>query len=282
MTYRSLLVLLDRNPACEARMRAAIGLAGKFCCHLVGLAPTGLVDVPMPIETTAGLAEFAADARDVLRGEAEQAAGRFRDECREARIESFEAVVDESDQALSLLRHAHCSDLAVLTQADPGARDHRAAQALVEQVVLASARPTLVLPYAGGFDAPGSCVLVAWDDSREASRALSDALPLLRLAGRVHVERWNEGSDDDDDDKAPRRRLDALHGWLARQGVSAELRVEPADSRVAEAMLSRASDLGADLIVMGAYGHARWAERVLGGATHRLLASMTVPLLMSH
>ena len=281
MTYRSLLVLLDRNPSCEARMRTAIGLAGKFGCHLVGLAPTGLVDVPMPIETTAGLAEFAADMRGVLRSEAEQAARRFRDVCREARMESFEAIVDESDKALSLVHHARCSDLAVLTQADPGARDHRAAQALVEQVVLAGARPTLVLPHAGGFDIVGSCVLVAWDDSREASRALSDALPLLRLAGRVHVESWSEGPDDHDD-KALRRRLDALHGWLARQGVCAELRIEPADSRVAEAMLSRASDLGADLIVMGAYGHSRWAERVLGGATHGLLASMTVPLLMSH
>jgi nucleotide-binding universal stress UspA family protein len=145
---------------------------------------------------------------------------------------------------------------------------------------MASARPTLILPYAGRFDAVGTRVMVAWDDSREAARALSDALPLLRLAKRVQIESWNEGLDDDD--KALHRRLDALHRWLAWQGVSADLRVEPTAGHVAEAMLSRAADLDADLIVMGAYGHARWAERVLGGATQGLLASMTVPVLMSH
>lgn len=280
MTYRSLLVLLDQNFSCEERTRTAIRLAKDLDCHLVGLAPTGVVDVPMPIETTTGLAEFAANVQEVLRGEAQRAARDFRAECREAGIQSFEAVVDESDKALSLVRHAHCSDLTVLTQADPSAREHRPAQLLVEKVVLASARPTLILPHAGRFEAVGTCVMVAWDDSREAARALSDALPLLRLAKRVQIESWNEKSGDDD--KTLRRRLDALHGWLAWQGVSADVRVELTDGHIADAMLSRAADLDADLIVMGAYGHARWVERLLGGATQGLLASMTVPVLMSH
>ena len=77
-------------------------------------------------------------------------------------------------------------------------------------------------------------------------------------------------------------RLDALQHWLMWQGVSADVRIETTGVDIADAMLSRAADFGADLIVMGAYGHARWAERVLGGATRGLLASMTVPVLMSH
>jgi nucleotide-binding universal stress UspA family protein len=150
----------------------------------------------------------------------------------------------------------------------------------VEQVVLHSARPTLILPYAGRFDEVGQRVMVAWDDSREAARAVSDALPLLRHAGRVQVVSWVESGTTEHG--TLRRRLDALHQWLMWHGVNAEVRVERTEIGIADAMLSRAADFGTDLIVMGAYGHARWAERVLGGATRGLLQTMTVPVLMSH
>ena len=279
MTYRSLLVFLDQDPLCAARTQVAIQLAMVFDCHLVGVAPTGLVDLPLSQQVDPSLEKLSAMAWSALCGHAEQAAERFRQECRAAGVKSVEAVIDESDKAQSLVRHAHCSDLTVMTQADPTAPGHRAAQALVEQVVLYGARPTLILPYAGRFATVGSNVLVAWDDSREAARALSDALPLLRLAKHVQVLSWSEGGTDDE---ALRPRLDALNQWLRWQGVSADLRVETADIGIADAMLSRAADLSADLIVMGAYGHARWTERVLGGATRGLLATMTVPVLMSH
>ena len=280
MTYRSLLVHLDQDPLCSARSRAAMRLAKDLDCHLVGVAPTGLIDLPASPGAAASLAEFAALAWDTLRDEAERATQAFRDTCRAVGLKSFEAVVDEAEKVPSLVRHAHCSDLTVLTQADPGASGYRAAQELVEEVLLYSARPTLILPYAGKFDAVGTNVMVAWDDSREAARAVSDALPLLRVAKRVHVVSWNESTGMDDTTLRP--RLDALNQWLTWQGVTAEIHVETTDIGIAEAMLSRAADQGADLIVMGAYGHARWAERVLGGATRGLLASMTVPVLMSH
>ena len=279
MTYRSLLVFLDQDPLCAARTQVAIQLAKALDCHLIGVAPTGLIDLPVSQQMDPSLEKLSATAWSALRGHAEQAAERFRQQCRAAGVKSVEAVTDESDKARSLVRHAHCSDLTVMTQADPNAPGHRVAQALVEQVVLYGARPTLILPYAGRFATLGSNVLVAWDDSREAARALSDALPLLRLAKRVQVLSWSEGGTDD---KTLRPRLDALSQWLKWQGVLADLRVETTDIGIADAMLSRAADLSADLIVMGAYGHARWTERVLGGATRGLLATMTVPVLMSH
>ena len=278
MTCRSLLVLLDQDPLCAVRTQVAMRLANSLDCHLVGVAPTGLIDMPVSAEAAASLAEFTALAWDMFRGQAERAAQRFRDACRAAGVKSFEAVVDDADKAQSLVRHAHCSDLSVLTQADPAAPGHALAQQVVEQVVLYSARPTLILPYVGRHESLGSKVMVAWDDSREATRALSDALPLLRRAEQVQVVSWNEG----DDDPTLRPRLDALHRWLMWQGVAADVRVETSGIAIADAMLSRAADLNADLIVMGAYGHARWAERMLGGATRGLLASMTVPVLMSH
>ena len=283
MTYRSLIVLLDTDALCAARTEAAIRLARDLDCHLVGVAPTGLINMPVSSESAMSLADFAALAWDTLRDQADQAAQRFRDECRRAGVKSFQAVVDESGKAPSLVRHAHCSDLTVLTQADPAVHGHRLAQDLVEQVVLYSARPTLILPYAGRFDTVGTNVMVAWDDSREAARALSDALPLLRIAKHVQVVSWNEADVNfTNDDKTPGTRLDALHQWLMWQGVPADMCNETTGMDIANAMLSRAADLNADLIVMGAYGHARWIERVLGGATRGLLTSMTVPVLMSH
>lgn len=280
MTYRSLLVLLDDDPRCMQRSQLAVQLARRFESHLVGLAPTGLIEVPAVPGLGADFDALTRLAWQQLRERAQRAASAFREGCSAAGLPSFETVVDEQDAAASLVRHAHCSDLAIVSQADPFDRRQRARQVLVEQAVLYSARPTLVLPYAGPLETVGRRVLIAWDDSREATRALTDALPMLRHAEQVQVVWWNEGGMDDTDEL--QRRLDALRQWLVWQGVVAEVRIEGTQVAIHDAMLSRAADLGSDLIVMGAYGHARWAESMLGGATRGLLQSMTVPVLMSH
>ena len=280
MTYRSLLVVLDHGPQCAGRTQIAIDLAKRMDSHLVGLAPTGLIDFPTAPQAASALNEFAALAWDALRAQTERVADGFRDACTVAGLRSFEVVVDEADKAQSVVRHAHCSDLTIMNQADPSAVDFRASKDLVEKVVLYSARPSLLIPYIYPSSALGARVLVAWDDSREATRALSDALPLLRLAAHVDVVDWSKP--DNAESGSPPLRLDALQQWLLWQGVVADCRREISDIPIAEAILSRASDLAVDLLVMGAYGHTRWAERVLGGATRGLLSRMTVPVLMSH
>lgn len=282
MTYRSLLVHLDSEPSCAARTTQAIELALAMDCHLVGLAPTGLLSMPVAPEAAAALGQFNAMAWQLLLEQAQLAAERFRAACQSAGLKSCEALSDSADAATSLVRHAHCSDLVILSQPDPTRAGHGQLRAMVEQALLHSARPTLLLPYATGSAAAGERLgrraLVAWDDSREAARALSDALPLLRRSDEVQVLSWREGAAAEP--MAP--RLAAVKQWLAWQGVVAETREEISNIGVAEALLSRAADLGSDLIVMGAYGHARWTERVLGGATRGLLEAMTVPVLMSH
>ena len=279
MTYRSFTVLLDQDPLCAARTRFAIQLANALDCHLVGIAPTGSLGLPVSTGRAASIAEYAALAWDDLRRRAEQAAQLFREACQSAGVKSFEASIDESDTAQSLVRAAQCNDLSVLTQANPSSGDHASTQAMVEQVVLNSARPTLILPYAGQFEGRITRAMVAWDDSREAARAIADALTLLRQAQHVQVLSWEEN--ESAAREALHRRLGELQQWLARHGIAADVQIETTDIDIADAMLSRAADLGADLIVMGAYGHARWAERMLGGATRGLLRSMTVPVLMS-
>jgi hypothetical protein len=118
MSYRSLLVFLDQDPQCDARIAFALRLAKALDCHVVGAAPTGLFTLPAPVALEAGasLAELGEIAWDSLRSQAGRTAERFRSACRTAGIRSYEAVVDEADKATSLVRFAHCSDLTVLSQ----------------------------------------------------------------------------------------------------------------------------------------------------------------------
>ncbi len=280
MSYRSLLVVLDERERAAARLDLAIQLARGFDAHLVGLAPTGRIAVPIDGAFGGPGPGAFEPVWEGLRQRAEAQAQAFRDRCTAAGLKSCEAVVDDDDAAASIVRHGHCSDLVVLGQADPGDDDHSAAHATVEQVVMHGSRPILLVPYVGGPANLGENVLVAWNDSREAARAIADAMPLLCRARQVRVVQCatpTEGSD-----PAAGGRIEALRRWLMWHGVDADVRREVTQIDVGNALLSRAADFGADLIVMGAYGHWRWSERVLGGATRTLLTSMTVPVLMSH
>lgn len=280
MTYRSVLVLLDKGPACRLRLQLAVLLARDLDCHLVGLAPTGVIDIPTVSGALPPLTDGAALAWDLLRDHAEDSAQRFRDECRCGGVRSFEAVIDEEDQAISIIRHARFSDLVIVSQAHPAAPAQRQEQAMVERVVLQSARPTLVVPRSPRFTHIGSKIMVAWDDSREAARAVADALPLLQRARGVQLVSWDEPGGFGID--RLRARGDAAQQWLKRHAVDSSVMILERPADLADAMRVHATQMEADLIVMGAYGHARWTERLLGGATRGMLESTSVPVLMSH
>lgn len=280
MSYRSLLVLLDHEPSCEARTATAARLAMTLGAHLIGLAPTDLLDLPVAPPAASSLNACAALVWDALRDQAEGAADRFGDQCHAAGLRSFEAIVDEAAKAESVRRHARYCDLVILSQADPDAPDRAAAGSLVDRVVLQGARPSLVLPHKLRSATLGQRVLLAWNGSREAARAASDAMPILQRAERVEAVTWQElpvakGTHAE-------RELEALQAWLARHGVSASVRVERVTRPAGECLAASAVDSDADLIVMGAYGHGRLLETVLGGATRQVLRHTSVPVLMSH
>jgi nucleotide-binding universal stress UspA family protein len=173
---------------------------------------------------------------------------------------------------------ARYADLVVAGQ--PEADDEGDLRGLADELVFSAGRPVLFVPYAGRFPALGKRVLVAWDAGREAARAVTDALPLLQRAEAVEVCAF-------DPEKRARKHGEQPGAdvglYLARHGVKVTVaRQSGAGYDVGAQILSRAADVGADLVVMGAYGHARVREMVLGGATRTLLEAMTVPVLMSH
>lgn len=275
MAYHTLLVHLDSEAPCATRTAIALRLAREHGAHLIGLAPTGRVQIPIDVASSLFEPGYAIASGHYLRKRAETACEAFEAAARAAGLSSFEARVDEEDHADSVIAHARSADLAIVGQTDPEAPLGVVNRDLPERTVLASGRPVLVVPYAGQFETLGSNVLAAWNDSREAARALADALPMLQRAQKVTVL-TQRGAD------AAEPELGLLESWLARHAVRCGAAHEVSNLDFGDLLLSRAADLGTDLIVMGCYGHARFTERVLGGATRSLLKQMTVPVLMAH
>lgn len=279
-SYRTIVVHLDAARRHPQTLDVALSLADRFDAHLVGLFAPGQVRVPVP-----AIGEGASVLRDIEEGRrraalAVQAEGEFRQAtgCRGSGAAEWRDLPGDPLYAVQL--SARYADLIVAGQPDPDIDDDEALSGFAGDMVLFAGRPVLFVPYAGRFQKLGTRVLVAWNASREAARAVRDALPLLERAKRVDVVAFDPQGGGADHGERPGADI-AL--YLARHGVKASAAEQHGSGiEIGAQILSRAADMDADLIVMGAYGHSRLRERVLGGATRTLLESMTVPVLMSH
>jgi len=282
MTYPTILMFLDDDARAEVRNQQAVKFAQRLGSHVDGLS------CHRPVPTGVGVAVAMGGFADPLTVELEAAQReavareqRFRALCDRLELASFQTEVDEIEDAdRAIIKRAGLHDLVVLGQPDPSEDGASRRREVVDGVVLRSPRPTLLLPYAGRFDDFGKTVLVAWDGSHGAARALADALPLLRRAQTVHVVMFDtQAASSGSIEQSP---VQGVVQWLARHGIRAGGHVRYPSADVGNALLSHAADVGADLLVMGCWGHGRLAERLLGGATRTVMESMTVPVLMSH
>jgi nucleotide-binding universal stress UspA family protein len=276
MGFKDLLVHVDNDPACGSRVDVAAAVAAKHGAHLTGLHAMGWPRFPGYVEVELP-ANFLDEQRRHLEKLASQAEERFHEGARRRGLRG-EWRLDAGDIVGTMKLHARYADVTVLGQGrDLGGAPYDLAF-LPEELALGVGRPVLVVPRYGTFETVGERVLVAWNGSREATRAVHDALPFLRAATKVTVL-----SIDPEHDLGPRVPSADIALHLARHGITAEADwTSGLDIAVGDVLLSRAADLGADLIVMGAYGHSRAREMVLGGATRHILQHMTVPVLMSH
>jgi nucleotide-binding universal stress UspA family protein len=266
MAYKDLLVVLDSEPRARHRLALAADLAGRFGAHLVGLYVT--VGLENSRRYHRSDAELVRDARAQFE---EITGGRsFSAEWRAA--SGFPSDVTAV--------HARYADLTILGQFDPDDSWAPIVCPRPEDIALSAGRPTLVVPYIGECLPVGQRVLVGWDASREATRAVNDAMPFLAAAATVTVLTVDPEPSQEGHGPIPGADI-GLH--LARHGVNAQVaRAVSAGIGVGNTLLSRASDIGADLLVMGAYAHSRVRELVLGGTTRTMLQSMTLPVLMAH
>jgi nucleotide-binding universal stress UspA family protein len=276
MSYKTILVHVDLSAHAPARIRCAAALANAHGAHLVGVATTGMsrfmsVDLGLSLEP-AVLASYL----DRTQEQARQALAQYEALARTCCSGPWEGrlVADNPEDALVLM--SRFADLIVLSQSDPDNAAPGSMRDLPEYVILNAARPVLLLPYAGALKQLNGKALVAWNGSLEASRAITQALPLLRGASEVLVAQFNAAPD-----LAVNEQAADLDAWLARHGVPARVEAQHTAIDVGNALLSLAADRGDDLLVIGAYGHTRFRELVLGGVTRTLLQSMTIPVLMA-
>lgn len=275
MSYKTIVVHVDQSRHAEARIALAAGVAGRQGAHLIGAAMTGIsrfiyhganVDVARTV-LGAQLDQLMVRANDAL--------DRFDAIAGAVAGLSFERRLVDDDAAAGLAMQARYADAVVISQFDPDDPAARVDPELPAFVMLNSAAPVLMVPFIGAPAAVGEEVLVGWDESMPARRAIGNALPMLRCARKVSLAVLNSG-------EQPRLAGADIALFLARHGVNVEVLREETQIGVGNALLSLASDLGADLLVMGGYGHTRFREVLLGGATEAILATMTIPVLMSH
>jgi nucleotide-binding universal stress UspA family protein len=278
MAIKDLLVHVDDSKACARRLHAAVQMARTHQAHL-----TGLYVIP-PVEN------FLMYAVEPLSTSYRERMQQPLLERRDAARKMFDAATDDEEIVAawrdteggltrSLNTSARYADLVIIGQHDA---DDPADQTegLAGRLVLGSGRPCLVIPYIGTQETLGKHVLVAWNAGREAVRAVNDAMPILQAAESVSVLAVNPPSGKRGEGAIP--SADICH-HLARHGVHAEAASSIAeDIDIGSFLLSHAADRGVDMIVMGAYGHSRWSEMMLGGVTKSMLQHMTVPVFMSH
>jgi nucleotide-binding universal stress UspA family protein len=261
------------GPACAY----AVSLAAAFDAHLAGIA--FLYDPIVPIS---GAGYIPADVIDAQERENEQATrsalNQFTTACARAGVSAEPLTLTASYGGVGeqFGRIARRFDVAIVGQAEP--ETSAVEEIIAESALFESGRPVIVVPYIQKAPFKLDNVMVCWDGSRSAARAIADAMPLLAKSGRVEVVIvTNERGKQDEIEGAD------IGAHLARHGLNVEIkRTALGDIDVADVLLSHAADSGSDLIVMGGYGHSRLREFVLGGVTRSILRSMTAPVLMAH
>jgi len=277
MSYKTILVHLNDPRRAEALLEPAIHLATRYNAHLLGMHVYASMPAPPVPMGYASSVLGSVVAQERKQGEDIAATFSRMTESKPFVPEWHLLKVPHVDLASIVMDHGRAADLIVAGQTDPD-WDLSPLLDFPERLALESGRPVLVVPYAGRYPRIGRNVVIAWKPGRESARAVFDALPLLQGAENVHILEIKERSGEST--LAPDTSIAAS---LARHGIKPTIRTSVApDISVGDEILSRLSDLDADLLVMGAYGHSRMRELVFGGATRHIARHMTVPTLFSH
>lgn len=279
MEYRTILVDIDPSERTARRVEFAARLAKQADAHLVGVTHTG-IDRLLRESALSGIAPGAlAQVFEQLRLNAGLRAMQFDLQVQQAGVASFEHRIGDDEPGSGLATQAMYADLVIVSQRDPsGARD-AGDRAIPEYVAMNAPCPVMVLPWAASPMPVFEHVLVAWNASPEAARAVRQAMPFLQQAKQVEVVIVQP---DDPGTLSARDTGPDIAEFLGRHGVSVHLHRQPAAGDVAETLLSLANDHGAELLVLGCYGHARFRELLLGGVSRTVLRCLTLPALMAH
>lgn len=281
LMYKTILVHVDETTRSLQRIEVASHLAGQYDAHLVGTAMTGLSAYMLSEGSLeVGMPPIIFPIEE-LRAEAERTLDLFDTTAGRLGVKTFERRLVDDEAGIGVCLQAPYSDLIVISQTAPDEFQPRLRSDFPEYVLLNCARPVLVLPFGGVKEDIGRHITVAWNGSAEAVRAIASAIPLLQRAEKVDLVVFDADLHGNLHGEEPGADM-AL--YLARHGIIVEVTTTASESarEEGESLLSFAADRGADLIVMGAYGHSRFRELLLGGMSRTALSSSPVSLFMSH
>ncbi|MBC3874941.1 universal stress protein [Undibacterium flavidum] len=279
MTYKTILVHVDESKNSLKRTQLAHQIASQFDAHLTGIALTGISRYIFE-STDLGVGDPNIMLHlSALRERAEKAIEHFKQTSAGLGIATTECLIanDEANGGLGL--RARYSDLIIIGQTNRDEPSPSVMSDFPEFMVVNSGRPVLVVPHSSEAQSFGENTVIAWDGSREAARALTDAIPLLRLSKSVQVLIINPEKQGEAHGEEPGADI-AL--YLARHGIKIEVATRFGTHGTGATILAACKELGADLLVMGGYGHSRFREMIMGGTTRTILEKMTIPVLMSH
>lgn len=273
--YRDIIVPAVTHTNADVTNAYAFSVAREFRSSITGVAFIFQTAIPVSGPFDAIPADLIEDMAARNEAEAKRNAKAFDVQAIPYGLEALTKIVhaDFGESEDHFAEAARNFDLAIVPQNKPG---DSSLPNFAETTLFHSGRPVLVVPYIQQSDLSLNCVLIGWDGSRAAARAVADAWPLLQRAAKVRVVSVGHG-------KRPARLQEELAAHLAKHGVDAQMdQITAEDIDAGNAILSHAADIQADLLVIGGYGHSRLREWVLGGATRTILHSMTIPTLLSH
>ena len=278
MDYKTILVVLRDTKDCQHVLDTALHLTEQFGSHLIGLHAEPVVRTAFaaPIEIP-DASMFELD-RAEIEARMEAVAADFREKCERAGVawewRPMRSLTGET--ALSALSSAHCADLVVVRQHE---EDKQEDAFNVEALILDSGRPVLFVPYIGRRSLSVDKAIVAWNGTREAARAVFDALPMLQAAASVEVLTVDP---QDSPEQSKAMAGAEIASTLTRHGVQVSIKTETSDDLPAAAIIqNRLAETEADLLVMGGYSKSRLREFLFGGVTRTMLKSMPNMTLMS-
>ncbi|MCS0580771.1 universal stress protein [Massilia pinisoli] len=276
MDYKTIVVHVDESRHAPARIRYAARLAREHGALLLGAAFTGVSRAVFPTGFDIRPGTLEASCFEPLEVNARRTLTAFDAIAAEERTaHDTRLVCDQPDEGLARL--ARFADLVVVSRDDPDEAPAGSVVRLPDYVILNAARPVVIVPHRAEPPALPGRILLAWDGGKEASLALSASLPLLERASAVVIADLAGTAGGDF-----QAQLADVRAWLTRHGIQADTLLGAAARDEGGALLDLARAQGADLLVMGCYGHSRLRELCLGGASRTVLAEADIPVLLAH
>jgi nucleotide-binding universal stress UspA family protein len=274
VSYKDILVFLDDGKSNEVRVNVAIYLAKAHDAKLTGVSLESMRPEHLRVKDEDSAAALSKQyAHDIAK--------QFADSASNAGVKDADTIVISgrfSESARKMSRYARNYDLVMLRQPNPDKENYGQLKEFAEDVMMHCGRPVFFMPYIGAHRIPCKKVMIAWDGTPSATRAVHNAIPLISKSQEVTILAVASKKVSKEE-----MLLDELAAHLKRHGIDAKAKyLEPGAFDIQTTILNELADNDIDILVMGGYGTPSLRQKIFGGVTHTILSSMIVPILMSH